>query len=124
MFVISKTESSKLLRDARAIGEETGRLQNGPELAADASNPASHAKLAHVRLYPLHVIMSKKILNLAELPTRGEPRVLVEEEPAVLSLMLIHLGAETNVSLRLLHSESRLLHPDGTVRIHFSILEV
>ena len=112
VFVISRTQSSKLLRDAGAVGEETGRLQNGSELAADASNPAGHAKLAHVRLYSL------EILDLGEMPTRGEPRVLVEEEPTVLSVMLIHLRAKTDVSLRLLHSELELLHPDGTAPIH------
>ena len=112
MFVITRTQSSQLLRDAGAIGEEADRLQNGSELAADASNRAGHAKLAHVRLYSLYVIMSKDILNLGELPTRGEPKMLVEEEPAVLSLVPVQLGTETDVSLRLLHSELKLLHPD------------
>ena len=102
----------------RAVGEETGRLQDGSKFTADASNPARHAELAHVRLYSLYVIMSKEILNLGELPTRGEPRVLVEEELSVLSLMFIDLCTETDVSLRLLHSELELLHPDGTTPIH------
>ena len=32
--------------------------------------------------------------------------------------MFINLGAERDISFRLLHSELELLHPDGTVPIH------
>ena len=44
--------------------------------------------------------------------------MLMEEESSFLSLIFINLGAETDISLRLLHSELELLHPDGTVPIH------
>ena len=71
-----------------------------------------------MRLDLLNVIISEEMLNLGELSTRGESRMLVEEESSILSLMIIHLGAETDVSLRLLHSELGIIHPDGTAPIH------
>ena len=76
MFVILRTQSGKLFCNAGAIGEEAGRLQNGSELAADASNPADHAKLAHVCLYSLYAIMSKEVADSEKGSTYGHFNLL------------------------------------------------
>ena len=98
MFVVTWAKSGKLLRDARAIRKETGRLQNGTEFTADATDSARHAKLAHVRLHTLYILVCKEILNLGHMPTCGEPWMLMEEESSVLSLMFIDLSAEPDIS--------------------------
>ena len=99
MIVISVAESSKLSRYAGVVGEESGWLENGPELTANPPDPASHAELTHVGLDSLHVFMHEKSLNHIKGPARGKPRMPVEKETSMFPLVLVHLRAESDVSL-------------------------
>jgi hypothetical protein len=58
----------------------------------------------------LDVVVVEKSLDLGHGPARGEPRMLVEEESAMLPLMFIDLGAEANIPLGVLHAELEFLH--------------
>ena len=116
--VVSRAQPCEFASDAGTVREESCRFEHRPKFTAHASNPADHAKLAHVGLHALDVVVLEKFLDLRHGPAGCQPRVLVDEESAVLPLMLIDLSAEAHVPLGLLHPELEFLHPEFVVAIH------
>ena len=121
MLVIARTQPGQFSSDIGAVGHEACGLEHRAELAPNASDPAGHSKLAHVRLDPQHIIMFQQIGNLVEGPAGREPWVLVQEEATLLTLVFIDLSTEPYISLRLFHSELELLKPLGAVAVHMFV---
>ena len=121
VLVVARATSCKLARDARAVREEARGLEHRSHLTTDPADPCDHPKLAHVGSYKSDIIAPDKLVDAVERPTRGKPRVLVEEVAALLTLMFVHTGAEPDVSLGPLNSELELLHPKLVVPVHVFI---
>ena len=120
--MVSRAQTCELASDAGTVREESCPFEHRPKFTAHASNPADHAKLAHVGLHALDVVVVEELLDLRHGPAGCQPRVFVDEESAVLPWMFIYLSAEANVPLGLLHPELEFLHPKFVVAIHVFIV--
>ena len=118
---MSGTCASQLTSDAKTIREKAGWLEHGSKFAAHTAYSAEHAKLAHVCLHTLHVVVVEKLVNLGHGPAGCETRVFVRKVSSVLPLVLVDLGAEADIPLGLLHAQLELLHPELVVAIHIFI---
>ena len=101
MLVVSWANAGQLRCNARAVGHEPSRLQDWPKRGALAADVGSHAKLAHMGERPRNVLAGHELLDAAKAPAGCQVWVLVEEVPIVVDLVLLHLGAELDISFRL-----------------------
>jgi hypothetical protein len=57
MNMIPWAKPCQFSRYAWAVRHKASWFEHGSKLASDASDSAGHAKLAHVRLNPLHIVV-------------------------------------------------------------------
>ena len=118
MLVVPRTHPGQLQRDTRAVGHEPGRLQDWAKLGPFPAHSRCHPELAHVRQHSGHVLAIHQLGNAVEAPAGREVGVLVEDVAPVVPLELVHLAAEIDIALRLLHSLLELEYPQLEVLVH------
>ena len=118
MLVVSIAAFAQFPRYAMGVCEESRWFQDRPKWATDRPRAARHAELAHVCPDSLDVWLFHEALDLFQVPARGEPRVLMKEEPSLAALVLIQLHAEAHVPLRLFDALMEFGHPHVVVPVH------
>ena len=98
MLVVSWAHTGQLRCHARAVRHEPSRLQDWSKRGALAAGVGSPAKLAHVGERPRNVLAGHELLDAGKAPTGCQVWVLVEEAPVVVDVVLIHFGAELDIS--------------------------
>ena len=118
MLVISGTKAIQLFGNVYGVGHETCGLKYRPLCRSNLAHWSCHTELTHMGLDALDVVVGEQLVHEVEVPTRGQPGVLMQKISVLLSLVVADVHTELYVPLRLLHPEIELSHPLLAVPIH------